>query len=311
LLIDDPEAARYATALGSEFAELEIRTGMTVRETIARIASADALITFGHNVDAALIAKARTLKWVQALSTGTDHLERALVGRPEIALSSARGIHGRPVAEYVLMAMLALSRDLPGKIAAQRARVWNRTHSALLAGKLVGIAGMGVIGQAVARRCRAFEMRIVGFGSELREDDSVDEFLTYRELPETVGELDFLVIVTPLTDRTRGMFDRVIFSAMKATSYVVNVGRGATIIEEDLIAALRDRRIAGAALDAFVQEPLPHSSPLWDLSNVIVTPHIAGAHQDYHDDVLAIVRHNLALFLDGRTKVMMNLVARK
>ena len=308
LLIDDPEAESYAGSIRDHFPNLDVIAGTTPDLSRKSLPACDAAITFGGNWDRAWVSHAPRLRWIQALSTGTDHFKAALVDRPDVILTSCRGIHGRSVSEHALMMMLALSRRLPSILEAQRNGQWVRQTGELLAGKTVGIAGMGVIGRALAQRCRACEMTSIGFGSVLRDEDAVDRFATYADLVHIAPRLDFLVVVMPLTAQTSGLIDSPIFEAMKPTGFLVNVGRGATVVEADLIDALRAGRIAGAALDAFTDEPLREESPFWTMPNVIVSPHVAGSHSGYFEDSMAILRGNIAAYLADRPAEMVNRV---
>jgi len=308
LAISDPQATYYAEALRANFPKVRILAACSPLDLRACIGEADALATFGVELNAELIDKAPRLRWIQALSSGTDRIEPLLINRKDILLTSARGAHGAPVSEMAIMLMLALARRLPMAIRNQDRHVWSRNPGTLLYGKTVGIAGMGVIGKRIATVATAFGMKTIGFGSLQITVGQLVEHHLYSELKAVASDLDFLVVVTPLRADTVGMIDRAIFNSMKRTAVLVNVSRGAVVNEDDLVAALREKLIAGAAIDAFREEPLSAASPFWSLSNVIITPHIGGDHDRYAEMVAPIIATNLRSLLEGREVDMVNKV---
>lgn len=275
-----------------------------------KIRDAEVLITTGVGLTGKLVSEAPRLRWVQALTSGVDHIIPALGSRPDVTLTSARGMHAAPVSEMAVMLMLALSRRLPRLLESQKSQSWRRDIGGLLANKTVGIAGMGAIGTALARKCAAFDMKVIGFGSQIRAVDHVSEFYQYDSLQLKAPEIDFIVNICPLTDQTRGLFDATFFAAMKSSAFFINVGRGATVDESALINALRTGMIAGAGLDAFVEEPLASSSPLWSFDNVIVTPHLAGSNNRIEEELIDFLTLNLNLALQGHYDRLTNIVGR-
>jgi phosphoglycerate dehydrogenase-like enzyme len=178
----------------------------------------------------------------------------------------------------------------------------------LLNGKTAGIFGIGVIGEALAPRLKALGMKVVGISSSKRPVPHFDEMYSRDELVKAVKDLDHLVLLTPYTKETHNIVDQKVLSAMKPGSYLINVARGGIVDEKALVHALKNGPLAGAALDVFAMEPLPADHPLWDMPNVVVTPHTGGVHIDYADDALPIVEENMRRFLAGDTKNMVNLV---
>jgi D-2-hydroxyacid dehydrogenase (NADP+) len=305
LVISDARGAAYVERLRESFPEVQMFTATDSRTLRPLISQAHGLVTFGVELDAPMIESARRLRWIQALSSGTDRIAPLLAGRSDVILTSARGTHGAAVSEMAVLLMLALARRLPLVIRNQDRHIWAREPGTLLHGKTVGIAGMGIIGMQIAALSKALGMRTLGFGSTAMVVEHLDMF-HYSELPNIASELDVLVTVTPLRPDTVGMIDRTIFQAMKRTAILVNVGRGAVVKENDLIMALREHLIAGAAIDAFSEEPLPVTSPLWSLDNIIITPHIGGDHDRYVECVLPVIVSNLRLLLAGRGAEMVN-----
>jgi D-2-hydroxyacid dehydrogenase (NADP+) len=308
VLIADPRAADYRRRLRERFGNVQFCAATDRAALNEGIAAADVLVSFATELDAQMLERAVKLRWIQLLSTGTDQITPLLGGRRDILLTSARGVHGAPVSELALLFMLALARRFPSLLRNQAERRWIRHDGTLLEGKTVGIAGIGVIGAQIAKRAQGFGMRTIAFGSAPRPVQHVDEFYSYGELALLAPALDMLVIATPLRPSTRGMFDARIFRAMKASAFVINVGRGAVVNEADLIAALQEKRIAGAAIDAFAQEPLSPTSVFWSLENVIVTPHVGGLHDGYVAHMMGLLETNLEAFLAGRTEQMLNRV---
>ncbi len=221
-------------------------------------------------------------------------------------MTSLHGVHGAPVSEAALASMLALSRNLPGAIRAQDEHQWRRWPAKLLHDKTVGILGIGVIAEALAPKCKAMGMTVVGITSSPRKVAGFDRVHPMGELLKVLPELDYLVLLTPYSPATHHMIDAKVFAAMKPTSYFINVARGGVVDEDALLAALRDKKIAGAALDVFNQEPLPPDHPFWDFKNVIITTHQGGFCDTYVDLAMPILEHNMRCFLKGDLKGMIN-----
>jgi D-2-hydroxyacid dehydrogenase (NADP+) len=273
-------------------------------EALARAAEATVLIAKAQHVSPELVAAMPRIVWIQALTTGVDPL-LALKLPASVIVTSARGIHGPQMAELTILLMMMLSRDIPRMLANQRERRWQRWGQALLAGKTLVIVGVGAIGEALAARCKPLGLKVVGITNR-RSVDHFDELLPRAQLREAVAGADFLVLLIPYSPETHHMIDASVIAAMQPTAHLINVARGGVVDEAALIEALRTRRIAGAGLDVFAQEPLPDSSPLWDLDNVIITPHIGGMSDIYAEQVLPLLLHNLRAFTAGDRAAMLN-----
>ena len=191
----------------------------------------------------------------------------------------------------------------------RRSRQWWRFPAQLLHDKTVGIFGIGQIAEALAPKCKAFGMRVVGVSSTPRNIAGFDRMHRREELAQVVGDFDFLVLLTPLTAATRNSIDAKIFAAMKPTSFLINLARGGVVDEPALIEALNNKRIAAAALDVFSHEPLPVDHPFWSMPNVIITTHQGGFCDVYIDYALPTVETNMACFLKGDFSGMINVVA--
>lgn len=312
ILLTQPEPIRrvYYDRLRASFPELAIHVADHHTRVGPYIGSADVLLTYGSMMADHVLAEAPRLKWIQALTTGTDGIDNLPSLRPEVLLTSTRGIHGPPVSEAALMAMLALSRNLPRSVHNQDRRVWERHTATLLEGKTVGIFGVGAIGAALAPKCKALGMTVIGIDPARPEVAGVDRMAGWDEVMRVLPELDYAVLFIPSSARTRGVFNGALLSAMKPTSFLVNLGRGDVIDDDALLEALREGRIAGAALDVFRKEPLAEDHPFWSMNNVIVTPHLGGVFDEYPVRALPIIEQNMRRFLAGDIENMINLIRR-
>ena len=312
ILLTLPKDVRntYASRLGQKFPELTIDVVDHYSKAPPFMAAADVLLTFGPMMKDEVLHNAPRLKWVQALGTGVDGvLDQPSLGKG-VVITNIRGIHGEPVSEAAIMAMLALSRDLPRSIRCQDQRSWTRWPPRLLDRKSVGIFGIGLIAEALAPRCKALGMTVIGFSSTKRQVAGFDRMCLRGDLFAVAPELDFLVLLVPYGSDTRRLIGASVFAAMKPTSYFVNLARGGIVDEDALRHALETGQIAGAALDVFQDEPLPADHPLWTTRNVIITPHLGGFCDVYAERALPAIEHNMGCFLRGDFGNMVNVVRR-
>jgi phosphoglycerate dehydrogenase-like enzyme len=207
------------------------------------------------------------------------------------------------MAEFALMAMLMFGKGAFGMIADQRAHRWQRYAGEELAGKVVGIAGVGAIGREVARVARSLDASVVGtvrsVDGRVAADLSLDRLLPTECIDEMLGDLDFLVLSCPHTPETEGLIDARRLALLKPRAVLINLARGAIVDEEALIVALREGRLGGAALDVAAHEPLPPESPLWDMPNVLISPHSASTAVSENAKIAALFCVNLRAYLDG------------
>ena len=306
LLILNQSAENYKKALAPKFPELSIHAVAKEEEIGNFIEKMDILLTI--RISDHLIKKASKLKWIQALTTGVDYIINLPSLRKEVLITSARGIHGPQMSEMAFLLMLALNRNFPQIIRNQDQRVWERWPGKLLYQKKVGILGVGVIGEEIARKCKAFGMTVFGIDIVKRKVDAVDHFYGPEELLQVIQEVDYFIIVAPNTPQTQKLVGAKVFSSMKSTAFLISIGRGEIVDEEALIHALKTGQIAGAALDTFWTEPLPKGHPLWEMKNVIITPHVGGLSDIYVEQVLPIFEENLGRFLQGERRNLINLV---
>jgi phosphoglycerate dehydrogenase-like enzyme len=300
---------QYRDRLQARFPDLTIHVADHHSKVAPYIATADILVTFTPMMTSQVLEAAPALKWIQTLGTGLDNLIDLPTLRKDVIVTNVRGIHGPPVSEAAIGAMLALARDLPRAVRAQDERQWRRFPAQLLHNKTVGIFGVGAIAAALAPKCKALGMRVIGISTAPRDVPGFDEIRARDELSRIAGEIDFLVLLTPLTAATRNSVGAKVFTAMKPTSFLVNLARGGVVDEASLLEALAAGRIAGAALDVFNEEPLPADHPFWGMHNVIITTHQGGFCDVYIDYALPTVEANLRSFLCGDIAGMINVVA--
>lgn len=222
-----------------------------------------------------VLLNAPNVKWLHMFSAGTDNPIFAEVSRRGIRLTHSAGSSATPIAHTVMMHTLALCREARPWAIAQSERVWADRDVTDVEGRTMGIVGLGSIGSEVARLAQQFGMRVIGLRRSPRGDETCETWPTSR-LREMLPLVDDLVLTAPLTDETRNIIGADELALLPRGAHVINVGRGQLIDEPALIEALRSGQIGGAALDVFVVEPLPTDNPLWDMPNVIVTPHSAG-----------------------------------
>jgi D-2-hydroxyacid dehydrogenase (NADP+) len=302
--------AQYYSRLRSRFPELKINLVDHHSKVGPYIGSADILMTFAPMITDQVVRHGTNLKWIQAFGTGVDNLIDLPSLRSDVIVTNIQGIHGAAMSEAAIMAMLALSRDFPRVVRNQDRKLWERWPANLLDGKKLGILGIGVISETLAPKCKSLGMTVVGITSAKRTVAGFDRVYARDELISAVGDVDYLIALTPYSTATRHIVDAAVLSAMKPTSYFINLARGGVVDEGALIAALQSGRIAGAALDVFNDEPLPQDHPFWTVKNVIVMAHLGGFYDGYAERALPVVEENIRRFLAGDTMNMINVVKR-
>jgi D-2-hydroxyacid dehydrogenase (NADP+) len=247
-----------------------------------------------------LIAAAPQLAFIQSISAGVDQYDRSMLKEAGIRLASAQGANERAVAEHAMALMLALARKLPMARDNQAQRRWRGLISEFdqredeLGGKTLVIVGMGRIGSRLATLARAFDMQVIGVKRDpTRGGEAADVVVTTDRLREVLPQADYVVLTCPLTDETRNLFDGRAFAALRPAARLVNVARGAVVDQTALVQALEQGRLAGAAVDCVLEEPLAQSSPLWTVQNLLITPHSAGETRRYEDNVIDLLLDNL------------------
>ncbi|MBJ6616452.1 D-2-hydroxyacid dehydrogenase [Streptomyces sp. I4(2020)] len=263
-----------------------VRIEHTDESTLAeRLPHADVLLVWdftSHAVRRAWPGEGPRPRWVHTASAGVDHLLCPELAASDTVVTNARGVFDGPIAEYVAGLVLAFAKDLPRTLRLQRERTWLHRETRRVAGTRACVVGSGPIGRAVAGTLEALGVRTALVGRAAREGVHGPE-----DLDRLLARADWVVAAAPLTEETRGMFDARRFGLMQPSAHFVNVGRGELVVEDALVRAVRDRWIAGAALDVFTAEPLADSSPLWELEGVVVSPHMSGDTVGWRDELAA------------------------
>jgi phosphoglycerate dehydrogenase-like enzyme len=277
-------------------AHIEVRTG----EDLARqLPGADVLVvSMMWRNELADIAE--RLKLIQSISAGTDQYDKQLLRARGVRVASAAGVNAQAVAEHTMALILALSRRLPEARDNQHARHWRGMIGEIdrrefeLAGKTLLVVGMGRIGSRLVRLAKAFDMRVLATKRDpAAGGEFADAVAGTDRLHEMLGEADIVALTCPLTPQTQNLIDGAALAAMRPGAHLVNVARGRVVDEPALVRALQEGRLAAAALDVTLEEPLPASSPLWAMPNVLITPHTAGETRAYEDNVIDILLENL------------------
>jgi len=268
------------------------------------------------------VTQAPRLRWIQLHVAGIeDILDRPIVRAQDIEVTTASGVHAVQMAEFCLAMMLAFNYKIPTMLRLKSMAEWPKNPSATfhpmpLRGKTVGIVGYGSIGRELARQADALGMTVLATKRDVRhtaqqetyvidnlgdvEGDIPERIYPPEALASMAKECDYLVVTLPLTNETTHLIDETVLEAMKPSAILINVSRGAVVDEKALITAISSEQIGGAALDVFEEEPLPKTSPLWNLEHVIISPHVSGFTDDYHQRVANLFIENLKRYLENR-----------
>jgi len=251
-------------------------------------------------IDGNIIEICSSLKWLFILSAGVEMLPFALLEKKGITVTNVRGIHAPQIAEQTMGMMIIFSRRLNQFMRNQGKKIWDKGIDVdELTGKTVCIIGAGSIGMEIARKAKAFDMRVIGLKKDSRALKYFDEVWDASMLHKALNQSDYNVLITPLTDETYHLIGQNEFEAMKRSSVFINMSRGDTVDEEAMVNALLSRRIAGAGLDVFHEEPLSADSPLWNMDNVVITSHIAGKSPHYMKRSIDIFEQSLIYYRQG------------
>jgi len=298
----------FAERLRKEFPQFEV-VRMTTYEGIEK-ELADAEILFTQSLRPEQFRVASQLCWIHSPAAAVHQFLFSELVNSDVILTNARDVHGPVVAEHVMALIFALAKRIPQSVRFQQKHIWGQEilweeHAAPaeIADATLGLVGLGSIGRNVAKRASALGMHVICVREHVGGDkpEFVDEVLPSSKLKELLARAEYVVLAVPVTEASRGMIGREQLSQMRADAYLINVGRGPLIVESDLIEALRARKIAGAALDVFDQEPLPSDSPFWDLDNLLITPHTAGMTTKLWERHYKLFSENLRRFLSGET----------
>jgi phosphoglycerate dehydrogenase-like enzyme len=291
---------KHIAKLQAQLGQLDISVYSSIEEAEAELAETEILLTYGEDLNVEILQKCAKLQWIMVVSAGLERLPWDALRQQRVLVTNVRGIHRGPMSEYTMGVILQLARCSQELFTLQQQKKWDRTiRVEEIQGKTLGVLGAGSIGQEIARKAKVFGMKTLGLNRSGRRVEHFDQIHPTTELNQLLGVCDYLVVVLPLTGETKLLLGAAEFGRMKESSYLINISRGEVVDEQALIAAIRDKRIAGAVLDVFCQEPLPVDSPLWDLDGVIITPHLSSRSPLYMERAMEIFAHNLTVFLQG------------
>ena len=277
-------------------------------------AAADAEVLFNWSGSLALIRDVflmcRNLRWLHSRSVGLERVLFPELIASKVTLTNGKGVFSASLGEFALAAILYFAKDLRRMIRSQSAGAWDPFDVEMISGRTVGIVGYGDIGRAVAARVRSMGMKVLAVkrhtAKEANPDPLADQIYSPDRRLEMIPHCDYIVAAAPLSPETRGLLGAPEFAAMKNTAVVINLGRGPVMDEAALIKALSERRIRGAALDVFDEEPLPAGHPFYKLDNVLLSPHCADHTSDWHDDAMRFFLDQFARF--QRNEPLLNIV---
>lgn len=302
-----PVLAVLGAASPPDFAKIEDQAEVRHSDAASlpgALSGADALFVWDFTSravpDAWRAADVSRLRWVHIASAGVDTLMFDALRDSDVVVTNSRGVFDGAIAEYVLGLVLGFAKDLAGTVGLQAAGRWRHRETERIAGRHALVAGTGPIGRAVARLLSAAGMRVAAVGRTARSDPDFGEVYAAGDLHRALAYADYVICVAPLTEQTHGMFDAAAFRAMRPSARFINVGRGAHVVTNDLITALRNGQLAGAALDVFDTEPLPAQSPLWSMANVMVSPHMSGDFIGWESVLVDVFSDNFARWVTGR-----------
>lgn len=300
---------KHQLDLRSKYSDLDFYFFENIEVAEQELSTAEILITYGEDLNNDIIDSCEELKWIQVISAGIEKIPFKALEAKNIIVTNAKGIHVTPMTEYTISAILQLARKSHELYKNQLDRKWDRSIRTFeISNKTIGIIGLGAIGQGIAQKAKAFNMRVIGLNTDGREVDNVDKVYPIMELNSLLAESDFIVVIVPLTEATYHLIGAEELQYIKETAYLINIARGEIIDESALIESLSNRAFAGAVLDVFTEEPLPAEHPLWSMDNCLITPHLSGRSPKYIDSALEIFRYNMNLYINKDIINMKNLI---
>ncbi|WP_312093966.1 D-2-hydroxyacid dehydrogenase [Niallia sp.] len=267
------------------------------------ISNCNIVLTLGLTDSLSILQDAPNIQWVQSLSVGLDALLHEEVKNSEIIITNTKGCTSVPIAEHTIAMIAGLARGIPFMIRNQLHNRWAPTPITDLAGSTLGIIGYGEIGKQIAKRAKSLDMFVIGCKkrpSFLSDNAPADLIVGLDQIDDVITKSDFLILALPSTPDTYQLINQEKLAKMKENSFLINIGRGNTIVEEELIHLLKEKKIAGAALDVFEVEPLPKEHPLWELENIIISPHNAFFSPNTIDRYMEVFLENIQRFKDGK-----------
>jgi phosphoglycerate dehydrogenase-like enzyme len=298
--------AWFLEKLRTEFPQIEILHQSNYEGVEEHLRNAEILFAFSLRPEQFKFAQ--KLRWIHAPTAAVHQLLFPELVSSNVALTNAREVHGPVVAEHVIALIFALAKKIPQAARLQQKRTWGQDaiwndgpRPREVAGATLGLIGLGSIGRSVARMASVLGIRVIAVREhpEKERPEGVNAVFAPPQINELLSQSDYVVVAAPLTEATRGLINADRLAAMRPDAYLINVGRGPQVDEAALADALRNRGIAGAALDVFEQEPLPPESPLWQLENLLITPHTAGLTEKLWQRHYALFAENLRRYLAG------------
>lgn len=256
------------------------------------LSNCDVLIALAPHINDEFLQLLPNLRWLHALTTGVDNLLRSKTLGKEVLLTNSNGFHGPQMSELAILMMLSALRNFPEMVSNQKKNVWERWPQALMHSKTACIVGLGAIAEGLCERLNAFGMNVVGVSNGRDSVSGFSKIYKRNALCKAASVSDFMVVLVPYSEQTHHIIDDDVLEAMPKKSILINLARGGCLDEAALCEHLKMGSIGGAALDVFAQEPLPENSDLWGAPNLIITPHIGGMSDSYHEQVLPIVIEN-------------------
>ncbi|MGB9234680.1 MAG: D-2-hydroxyacid dehydrogenase, partial [Terriglobales bacterium] len=293
----------FSKRLRFDFPRLEIVHLPDYKRLDVEIADADILIAWSIRPEQ--VKAARKLRWIHSPAAAVHQLMFPELIESDVVLTNAREVHGPVVAEHVIALIFALAKKIPESVDLQRKHIWGQQllwdeipQVREVAGATLGVVGLGAIGRSLVRSAKALGMRVVAVREHPEKgSDGGDVVLSPAQIDEVFRQGDYVVLAAPVTESTTAIANAERLALMKPTACLINVGRGPLVDETVLAAALRERKIGGAALDVFPKEPLAEDSPLWDLPNLLITPHTAALTDKLWERHYALFSENLRRYL--------------
>lgn len=310
VLVVDPGAPWWQQRLGELFPGIRVDAAPSWDEAAPYLPEAEVLLSMGLGLRPDTLAAMESLRWLHCLLAGPDHLLGTLARRPDVVLTSTRGVHGPQMTEMALLHMLTHARGLAEVVRNQQAHVWRPPAQSLLSGKTATVVGLGTVGRGLAPVLGALGMHVRGVSRDRGPVAGVDELFGRDQLVQAVTGADFVVVLLPGGPDTERLVDADVLAAMRPTAHLTNLGRASVVDTGALLAALREGRIGGAGLDVLPAEPPADDDPLWDLPNVLLTPHLGGRSDRYAEQALTVVEPNLRAWLADRPDQLVNVVER-
>jgi phosphoglycerate dehydrogenase-like enzyme len=269
-------------------------------DLIKEVVDADAIISMVLKEDQ--IKNAPRLKWIQTLSAGVEAYPLDYIQEKEILLTTSRGIHKVQMSEYAISMMVIAARRLDRMIVNQRQRLWDRNiPQNEIYGKTLGIIGLGSIGQEIAKKADLMGMSVLGIKNTPTPVPHVKAVMSLDQLPQLVSTCDYIINLLPHTQATHHIINEAVFNKMKSDGVMINMGRGATVKQADLVTALKNKIFRLYISDVFEKEPIPEDDPLWSMDNLIITPHICGPNVNYMEKAMGIIKKNIEYFIEGKS----------